>query len=319
MYVNKVQIAGDYVLVSNYTHRAFGAPHHKRRKKMKDTPKAMADYNRKLRTEKLQLLIFLNFEAGYHVTLDYPKGNRPETYEEAERILKRFLYAMSRKLKKLQRPFKYIAITERGTERAAPHHHMIIEGDPFLLSELTKLWGHHIKISQMYEEGAYKDLAAYFTKLESKEEQTKGKAKYHRSRNLIKPTERSRLIAGKIPEEPDIPPSYELINGSLVTGFNEYVGVRFQKYLIHKTPESHIFSPFSKGVQKGRKGLRHIGVSIKNLIKGYACDYRDLCSRKNKKPSRTKESSRRMDDSVHDGQGKNRKKKWFGLFGKRDS
>ena len=34
MYINKVQIAGDYVLVSNYSPRGFGAPHRKRKKKM---------------------------------------------------------------------------------------------------------------------------------------------------------------------------------------------------------------------------------------------------------------------------------------------
>ena len=41
MYVNKLQIAGDYVLVSNYTPRLFGAPGRKRRKKTKDTTEAM--------------------------------------------------------------------------------------------------------------------------------------------------------------------------------------------------------------------------------------------------------------------------------------
>ena len=236
MYVNKVQIAGDYVLVSNYTHRGFGAPHHKRRQRLKDTPKAMADYNRKKRAEKLQLLIIQNFDCGYHITLDYPKDARPETYAEAEKNLKKFLYAMSRKVKKIK-PFKYIAITERGKRREALHHHMIIEGDPFLIREITRLWGNHIKISQMYEDGAYKDLAEYFTKIETKEEQLKGRSKYHRSRNLKEPEVKTRIVAGGIPSEPLVPKQYDLIRDSEVSGFNEHIGIRFQKYMVKKRPK----------------------------------------------------------------------------------
>ena len=102
MYINKVQIAGDYVLVSNYSPRGFGAPSRKRRKKTKDTPESMAKYNRHKRAEKLQLLMLLNFDCGYHITLDYPKDSRPETYEEAEENLKKFLYKMSRRIKKIK-------------------------------------------------------------------------------------------------------------------------------------------------------------------------------------------------------------------------
>lgn len=258
MYINKVQIAGDYVLVSNYSPRGFGAPSRKRRKKTKDTPEAMAKYNRHKRAEKLQLLMLLNFDCGYHITLDYPKDSRPETYEEAEENLKKFLYKMSRRIKKIKK-FKFIAITERGKKREALHHHMIIEGDPFLLREVTRLWGNHIKISQMYEEGAYKDLAEYFCKLETKEEQTKGKSKYHRSRNLKEPTVKKRLVAGGIREEPDVPPGYELIKDSFVSGVNEFIGLKYQTYMIKKT------SP-SKGVQKGIKKTG-IWESIKKLFR----------------------------------------------------
>ena len=272
MYVNKVQIAGDYVLVSNYTHRGFGAPHRKRRQKEKDTPKAMAAYNRKKRAEKLQLLMILNFDCGYHITLDYPKDARPETYEEAEQNLKTFLYKMSRRVKEIK-PFKYIAITERGKKREALHHHMVIEGDPFLLREITRLWGNHIKISQMYEEGAYEDLAEYFCKIETKEEQTKGRSKYHRSRNLKKPTVRSRLVAGGIPDAPVVPGNYDLMDESVKSGFNEYVGIRFQKYMIKKKPKREKREQFdgnSKGLTKSDQNRRKrctIWESIKKIFK----------------------------------------------------
>ena len=235
MYVNKLTIAGDYVLVSNYAPRGFGGKGKKRKPKTKETPKPMADYNRHKRAEKLQLLMILNFDLGYHITLDYPKGKRPETYDEAEKNLTDFLHKMTRRIRKIKK-FKYIAITERGKKQEALHHHMVVEGDPLLLREITKVWGNHIKISQMYEEGAYKELADYFCKVETKEEQTKGRSKYHRSRNLKEPEVKSRLVSGSI-EEPYVPRGYELMEESVVDGFNEFIFLRYQSYMIRKKKE----------------------------------------------------------------------------------
>ena len=262
MYINKISKAGDYVLVSNYTPRFFGSPGKKRREKMRDTPKAMAKYNNHKRAEKLQLLMLLNFDKGYHITLDYPKDNRPQTYEEAEKILTKFLHKMSRRLKNKEKKFKYIAITERGKKREALHHHMVIEGDPLLLRDLTDLWGNHIKISQMYEDGGYKELAEYFCKIETKEEQTKGKSKYHRSRNLKEPTTKSRIVAGHLENDPYIPDGYELMIDTLVNGFNDFAGIRYQRYMIKRTDKSKQ----SKGDQKGRKKIS-VWESLKSIFR----------------------------------------------------
>ena len=271
MYINKISMAGEYVLISNYTPRFFGAPSKKRRERMRNTPQAMAKYNNHKRAEKLQLLMLLNFDKGYHITLDYPLGSRPQTYEEAENNLKKFLYKMSRRLKAKDKKFKYIAITERGKRREALHHHMVIEGDPFVLREVTDLWGNHIKISQMYEEGAYKDLADYFCKIETKEEQTKGKSKYHRSRNLKEPQTKARVVAGPLNDEPYVPEGYELIGDSLVNGFNDFAGIKYQRYMIKRSDDTlqthckHIAKD-CKSDQKGRKGFR-VWESLKNIFK----------------------------------------------------
>lgn len=238
MYINKLLIAGEYVLIKNYTPRLFGAPGRKRKEKKMETPRAMMKYNKQRKAEKLQLLMLLNFDKGYHITLDYPKGEGPETYTQAEENLKKTLYKISRRLRKQGKKFKYIAITERGRKRAALHHHLIIESDPFILQELTKAWGNHIKISQMYEEGAYKDLAEYFCKLETKEEQVKGKSKYHRSRNLKEPKAKSRIVAGPLQDEIIIPKGYELIPDSAISGFNDFAGIKYQKYMVKKAAES---------------------------------------------------------------------------------
>lgn len=260
MFFTKWSRAGEYIFIKNYSPRMYGAPAKKRIRRMRDTPKAMAKYNNHKRAEKLQMLIILNFDRGYHITLDYPKGGRPETYEEAEKILKKALYKVSRRLKKQEIRFKYIAVTERGKRAAALHHHVIIEGDDRILRELTQVWGDHWKMSKMYEDGAYKDLAEYIIKIETKEEQTKGKAKYHRSRNLREPIVRRSLMEGAIKDEPEIPKGYVLEEGSFVNGYNDVLGIRYQSYVVKKdnamTLQKHCNtlqrqSTKPKGAQKG--------------------------------------------------------------------
>ena len=185
----------------------------------------------------MQLLILTNFDEGYHITLQYPKGQRPKTYEEAEDNLTCALYKISRRLKRQDKVFKYLAVTERGKIAEALHHHMIIEGDPDILAEVMRVWGPHMHISPMYSEGLYKELADYLLKVETKEELTKGKSRYHRSRNLQKPLEKTAIISGALKDEPIIPQGFELIRESVKSGFNEFIGIRWQKYLLREIPK----------------------------------------------------------------------------------
>ena len=237
MYHMRVIFAGDYCLVKRCSHKDFGAPLKTRIKRFRETPKAMLKYNNSKRAEKIQLLILNNFTKGYHVTLDYPVGQRPETYEEAEQNLTKCLYKVARRLKKKDKQFKYIAVTERGKKAAALHHHMIIERDQDVVHELFECWGNHIHLSVMYEEGQYKDLADYLVKIETKEEQTKGRSKYHRSRNLKKPEEKYGFHRGDFDQNPFIPPGYELVEGTLKNGINEIVGLKYQHYFLKLTKE----------------------------------------------------------------------------------
>lgn len=267
MYIAKLVVAGEYILVKNYTPRLYGAPGRKRKKKTRDTPKAMEKYNNRKRSEKLQMLMILNFDEGFHVVLDYPKDQRPQTYEEAESNLRKCLYKISRRLKKKGIPFKYIAITERGKRAAALHHHLVIEGSSEVTEELISTWGNHIKFNRMYKEGAYKDLADYFTKIETKEENGKGKSKYHRSRNLKEPETKLALMAGSIKDDPQIPKGYHLVPHTLSNGFNESYRVRYQTYMLRREePRAH--EPARKSDPKGKRDLKgKIFDKIKRLFK----------------------------------------------------
>ena len=233
MYIHKIHKAGDFVLIKNYAPMIEGGST-KRRRKEKPTLESRKRMNDRKRAEKIQLLILANFDKGYHIILDYPKDDRPETYEEADRILTKYLYKISRKYKRQGTQFKYLATTERGKRRAALHHHLIIEGLPGIVEDLAAEWGDHIKIFKMYPDGGYKDLADYFVKAETKEELTAGKSRFHRSRNLINPQEKREKRSGTFKQEPKAPPGWRIIPESIKNGYNERVGIRYQSYLLHR-------------------------------------------------------------------------------------
>ena len=232
MYIQKRYEAGDYVLVKK--HSPIIPSSGGRRAREKPTSESRKKMNDKKRAEKIQLLILANFDMGFHIILDYPKDQRPETYEEAEKNLTKFLHKMSRKYKRQGKKFKYLATTERGQRRAALHHHLICESSPGIVEDIAANWGSHIKIFKMYQDGAYKDLAEYFVKAETKEEVQFGKSRFHRSRNLITPIERTAKRRGSFRQKPRIPKGYRLVEGSLQNGFNETVGIRYQKYLLQR-------------------------------------------------------------------------------------
>ena len=261
MHLVKLRYAGDYLQVQKCTYRRYGAPGQKRKKRMSQTCEYNQKYNDRLRAENLQLKILLNFENGYHLILKYDKDKRPESYKEADENLKRFLDRIRRKYKKENKIFKYIAITERGKKREALHHHMIIECIPEIIEDVADNWGKHFEIIKMYDEGNYKDLAEYFVKIETKEEATKGKARYHISRNLKKPLEKISLQAGSFKKDPVIPEGFILVPETLFNGHNEQFGIKYQKYLLKRSDKE------SKILRSERKRAKKCTFweSIKNL------------------------------------------------------
>lgn len=260
MYEQRIYKAGDYYLIKNHTpiRRGTGA----RKKREKTTSESRKRMNDKKRAERIQLLILANFDMGFHIILDYPKDKRPESYEEADKNLTKFLHRMSRRYKRQNKKFKYLATTERGKRRAALHHHLIVESLPGIIEDIAADWGPHIKIFKMYQDGGYKDLAEYFVKAETKEEARFGKSRFHRSRNLINPIEKTKVKDGSFKQEPRAPEGYRIVENSLKNGFNERVGVRYQKYLLQRDgPRQQAKKSEQKGKQKCsfRESLKKLG------------------------------------------------------------
>ena len=76
---------------------------------------------------------------------------------------------------------------------------------------------------------------------------------------------RRQLRSGSFKDdEPEIPEGYELIEDSLVNGFNEYTGTKHQKYTVIKSNKSD--NPKPKSEQKKEKRCS-IWESLKKIFK----------------------------------------------------
>ena len=236
MYVQKTtKISDDISLIHKHGPGRYGAPGQKRKKREKESPEAVKENNRKERARKIQLMILCNFQKGHHLVLGYPKGEAPETYEQAEKILLRFLDDIRRECKRKGYAFRYIAATERGKRTAVLHHHVLIqdinEQDLNLLKLIEERWtGKRVHATAIYEDDTCgKQLADYITKSIDKEGEPKGK--YHISRNMKKPEVKRELIFGRM-DEPEAPAGFQIVEDTLCIGTNPYTGWMYQRYFI---------------------------------------------------------------------------------------
>lgn len=253
----KKTIAGDYIKVQNYTPQSLAAHRKPRAKRANETLDAVKRYNQKMKVEKLQMLIILNFKAGYLITLKYRKGSSPQTYQDADKQLMKTLKSIKRKH---PNEFKYIAVTERGEEKHGLHHHVLVSSIEYAL-EVGNAWNGYHDYKQLYDEGAYKNLAEYLVKQDTKEEKTKGSSTYHVSRNLKKPSIEYQLVNDTWDDAPTPPEGYDMIPESLQNGFNEFIGMKYQSYMLKRktSPSEH---------QINRITRKHERIRLKNIV-GY--------------------------------------------------
>lgn len=237
MYIQNQYHLRNIIQIENHYPGNYGAPGQPRSKKRNRTPEEIARQNKTNREKKIQRLILANFSPGdWHLILKYKPGERPETYEDAQNLLKTFLAKMRREYKKRGYPLKYIAVTERGKKGQALHHHLVIEDIKGVTTELVKkLWLGFKNFIDLYEDGDFENLAAYIVKIETKEEKEKGKATYSRSRNLITPKpKRKKMLRRRWPEEPKPIKGYEVDKNSIVNGINPVTGYPFQHYTMRR-------------------------------------------------------------------------------------
>ena len=242
MYRETICKLGDDVIE---VRRSAGLLEKKKKRRKAKSAKTTAErkkHNAKTRARYIQRLLLHNFKPGdLHVTLQYRKEDRPETYEEGMERLRAFLKRLRKYYKDRGHILKYIGVTERGKRRAVLHHHIVIEAidDNVLhtLPAIAKCWGGYTKASVMYEDGNFEQLAEYLTKREGKEDGAG--ASYIRSRSLEEPQQEKRIVFRKTwDKDPEVPPGWYLVKESLVNGINQHSGKPYQRYLLRRIKAS---------------------------------------------------------------------------------
>lgn len=234
MYAVKKTIAGDFIKVQNYTgntERAKKSHQQKRAKKKNPTREEVKRYNKRMRAEKLQMAIIMNFTEGYFVTLRYSEGSHPNDYQTADTNLTKFLRCIKRECQRKAQVFRYIAITERGHEHGHLHHHVLVENME-TANMMRRSWSNgEVNHKKIYgADNAYMELSEYMLKDATKEERIKGSS-YHISRNLRQPTTKREIHTGTLDEEPTPDTGYEVLRESIRNGIYEPLGIKYQSYI----------------------------------------------------------------------------------------
>ena len=268
MYREMVTKLGSDVIEVRRSMGMFGAPGKSRQAKRGKTTAERKRINAKVRARYIQRLLLHNFKPGdLHVTLQYRKEDRPETYEEGMRKLRVFLKRLRRYYKERGHILKYIGVTERGKRRAVLHHHIVIEAidnnSLHTLPAISKCWEGYTKVSVMYEDGNFEQLAEYLTKAEGKEE-VRG-ASYIRSRSLEEPKPEKRVVFRKTwDKEPTAPEGWYLVKDSLVNGINRHSGKPYQRYLLRRIKKPNSGQKQAKTGKKRKQVI--ISVRKKSIL-----------------------------------------------------
>ncbi len=127
-------------------------------------------------------------------------------------------------------------MTERG-KKGACHHHLIIQdvqdGSMSVKSAVMESWKGMKNFTPLYDQDAFRELADYMTKDETKEDQTG--VSYSRSRNLITPAPKVRRIrAREWADEPKSDQEFEVIKGTVETGENPKTGMPYLRYFMKR-------------------------------------------------------------------------------------
>lgn len=197
------------------------------------TPEQMKKVNIRNAILKCERLIRCNFTKGdYHLVLTYSKkswGVKGPTIELSKKEYNKFMRKLRDHYKKIDKDFKYIAVTEYESNRI--HHHIILEKIDIAI--LQNFWLHNgnLHITPLYADKDYRQLAEYLVKetREKRENQEKHmfKKRWNSSKNLKKPIE----------EKPK-----KIKRGDLTTAPKEVIGMSkgYKKYRGYKLIEQQV-------------------------------------------------------------------------------
>lgn len=230
----------------------YGAKGEERAPKVKATPEQIKKQNQWNREKTALRKMRENFKEGdLWTTCKLPKGTRMSV-EAIKKLRDKFFRNLHNAYKKRGQPLKYMYRIEIG-ERGGIHMHVLLnrlDGKPFTADVVKEKWskltGGHVHYTPIYEEGGYKELAAYLVKpvpdeitgqlnLFGEEEERKIFVSYNCSRNLKtpekEPHEYKRNTVRKLVEEgPEPQEGYYIDRDSIRTGTNPHNGLTYYYY-----------------------------------------------------------------------------------------
>lgn len=226
----------------------YGAKGEKRMRKQKPTPEQIKKQNQLNKEKRMRRMIKANFRVNdMWVTLKYPAGERPPI-EKVVKDLKRFFRKLRAAYQKRGAPMKYIYRLELG-KMGGIHIHMIlnrIEGADILIQRFWE--SGRAFYESMYDSGGFEALAAYIVKIPPEEIkgqltlfepwERKALVKYSASRNLIRPTPKTRTLSHRTVERMirnGVSPKkgFYVDKSSVRCGINPYTGFLYIYYTEH--------------------------------------------------------------------------------------
>lgn len=257
--------------VMEYHTGRYGAPGQKREKKKKATKEDMEKVNQYTKERKARHRLRTYFyKNDYFSCLTYKVEERPPDMKAAKKDWSNALDVIRREYKKRGEQLFWMRNIEVGT-KGAWHIHLIINRIPDTDVILKKAWTKGKVVNQLlYEQGEYKELAAYITKTPKTDNRLKETA-FDASRNmpLTEPKEKIYLH-WKTWNKIKIPEGYYLDPESIHEGENPKNGYPYRTYTLLKLGEDTEERTSSKipkqpgkpkrkkkkGKNKGKKGRK---------------------------------------------------------------
>lgn len=257
--------------VMEYHTGRYGAPGQKRAKKKKPTKEDMEKVNRYTKERKARHRLRTYFyKNDYFSCLTYKVEERPPDMKAAKKDWRNALDIIRREYKKRGEQLFWMRNIEVGT-KGAWHIHLIINRIPDTDIILKKAWKKGKIVNQLlYEQGEYKELAAYITKTPKTDNRLK-EADFAPSRNMPLPEPKEKIyLHWKTWNKIKIPEGYYLDPESIHEGESPTNGYPYRTYTLLKLGEDTEERTSSKipkqpgkpkrkkkkGKNKGKKGRK---------------------------------------------------------------
>lgn len=257
--------------VMEYHTGRYGAPGQKREKKKKPTKEDMEKVNQYTKERKARHRLRTYFyKNDYFSCLTYKVEERPPDMKAAKKDWSNALDVIRREYKKRGEQLFWMRNIEVGT-KGAWHIHLIINRISDTDVILKKAWTKGKVVNQLlYEQGEYKELAAYITKTPKTDNRLK-KTAFDASRNMPLPEPKEKIyLHWKTWNKIKIPEGYYLDPESVHEGENPTNGYPYRTYTLLKLREDTEERTSSKipkqpgkpkrkkkkGKNKGKKGRK---------------------------------------------------------------